>query len=299
MTLREAIERNELLISDGGMGTELQKLGLPLDSCGDAWCLTHPDRVAAVHRLYAEAGSSLVSTNTFSSNRFALAKHGLADKQAEIARAGARIAREVMAGRGWVLGSVGPCGELMEPLGTLTADALRASLEVQIGALLEGGADAILLETMTALDEVAIALEVAHALKAPFVIVTGAFDPTKSGPRTMMGARPEQLAALAAEGGADVVGANCGRLAAESDFLALIERMRAAGMPLMLQPNAGQPEMQGSDIVYHCGPEDLAERLAPLARHVKILGGCCGSTPAHIRAIRERVKPRVAGSATY
>jgi 5-methyltetrahydrofolate--homocysteine methyltransferase len=290
MTLQEAISRDELLFSDGGMGTELQKLGLEMNTCGDAWCLEHPDRVAQVHHAYVEAGSRLISTNTFSSNRFALEKHGLADKQAEIARAGARIAKEVIAGKGWVLGSVGPCGELLEPVGTLKPEDLRASLRVQIGALLEGGADAILLETQSGLDEVRLGLEVAHELNAPFVIVTGAFDPTKSGPRTMMGARPEQLAKVALEGGANVVGANCGRLAQEADFLLLLERLHAAsGLPLMLQPNAGQPDAQGSEIVYHCGPEALAALMAPIAKHVKILGGCCGSTPAHIGAMKTRL----------
>jgi 5-methyltetrahydrofolate--homocysteine methyltransferase len=291
MTLREAIQQNDLLFSDGGFGTELQKLGLDINLCGNLWCLTHPDRVAEVHRQYADAGSSLVSTNTFSANTYALAKHGLVDKQAEIAHAGARIAKEVMAGRGWVLGSVGPCGELLEPVGPAKPDDLRASLRVQIGALLEGGADAILLETMSALDEVELGLEVARELGAPFVLVTGAFDPTKSGPRTMMGARPEQLAKVAKEGGADVVGANCGRLTQQSDFLLLLERMHdAAGLPLMLQPNAGRPEVEDGKVVYHCTPVDLAGLLAPIAKHVKILGGCCGSTPAHIQAMKERIQ---------
>lgn len=290
MTLQEAIEQEGLLFSDGGFGTELQKLGLELSSCGDLWCLTHPDRVAAVHRQYADAGSSLVSTNTFNANRFALAKHGLADKQAEIARAGARIAKEVMAGRGWVMGSIGPCGELLEPVGPIQPEELRASLRVQVGALLEGGADAILFETMSGLDEIRLGLEVAQELHAPCVLLTGAFDPTRSGPRTMMGVRPEQLAKAAKEGGASVVGANCGRLALETDFLLLLERLHAAaGLPLMLQPNAGRPEVNENGISYHCTPVNLAEIVAPLASRLKILGGCCGSTPDHIRAMKARI----------
>lgn len=292
MTLREAIIQNELLISDGGMGTELQKLGLELNCCADEWCLKYPDRVAAIHRKYVDAGSQLITTSTFNSNRFALTKHDLADKQAETARAGARIAKEAMAGRGWVLGDVGPCGDLLEPLGAVKPDQLRESLKVQIGALLEGGADAILLETMSSMDEVAIGLAVARELNAPFVIVTAAFNPGKSGPRTMMGTKPETLARLAAEEGADMGGANCGKLTRESDFLLLIERMRAAApLPVMLQPNAGEPEMSDGQIVYRCGPADLAERLAPIANQVKILGGCCGSTPDHIRAIHDRLRP--------
>ena len=292
MTLQEAIVGEELLFSDGGFGTELQKLGLEINSCGDLWCLTHPEQVADVHRKYADAGSSLISTNTFSTNRYALAKHGLADKQADIARAGARIAKEVIAGRGWVMGSIGPCGEMLEPVGAIKADDLRASLRVQIGALLEGGADAILFETMSALDEVTLGLEVAREMGASFVLVTGAFDPTKSGPRTMMGARPEQLAKVAADGGANVVGANCGRLPEQRDFVLLLERMHAAAnLPLMLQPNAGQPDVQDGKVLYHCSPDALAVLMTPIAKNVKILGGCCGSTPAHIRAMKERLKP--------
>lgn len=289
MTLQEAIAGKGLLLSDGGFGTELQKLGLEAGVCGDKWNLIRPEHVEAVHRRYVEAGSKLISTNTFSANCYALQKHGLADDQAEIARAGARIAKKVIAGKGWVMGSVGPSGELLEPFGQAKPDVLRNSLRVEIGALLEGGVDAILFETFTALDELVLSLEVAQELKAPVVIVTGAFDPTKNGPRTMMGARPEQFAKAAAEGGASVVGANCGGLAGPEDYAALLDRMHsAASLPLMLQPNAGRPDMKDSTVVYHCTPAVLAGMVTPIVEKLKILGGCCGSTPEHIAAMKAR-----------
>jgi len=289
MTLREAIQQEGLLFSDGGLGTELQKLGLAGGECGDLWNVTHPERVADVHTRYRDAGSQLIATNTFSTSRYGLAKYGLEGREAEIARAGARIAAEVMKGRGWVAGSVGPCGEMLEPLGAVKEEELKATLRVQMSALLEGGADAILLETMSALDEIRVALEVAQEVGAPVVMVTAAFDPTRNGPRTMMGMRAEQLAKAAAEGGAQVVGANCGRLAEGSDFAALLERMHAAAdLPLMLQPNAGRPDLKDSTVVYHCTPDVMVGMVAAVAKQVKILGGCCGSTPAHIQAMKAR-----------
>ena len=290
-----ALAPPDVLISDGAMGTELGRHSLG-SALGDEWNLAHPERVIAVHRSYVEAGSQLITTNTFNSNRFTLARHGLSNKQSEIAKKGALLARQVMAKGGWVMGSVGPCGGILEPLGKIKVSALEESLRVQIDALLEGGVDAILLETMTALREVEIAVRIARERKSPLVFVTCSFDPNKRGPRTMMGVSPEEFAKVSAQEGADAVGANCGRLTEASDFVELIVALRSvSSLPVIVQPNAGQPTVENAQTVYRVGPQEMAERLCVIARHAKIVGGCCGSTPEHIRVFRERMQPGTLG----
>jgi 5-methyltetrahydrofolate--homocysteine methyltransferase len=286
MTLKEALKQNPLLVSDGGIGTQLQQLGLEPGGCGDEWNVTHTEQVATVHRNYVRAGSQLITTNTFGSNRFVLANYGLEEKQREIATTGARIAKQAVDSSRWVMGSVGPCGGFLQPLGEIDPAELERSLRVQIAALLEGGADAILVETMTALDELEMSVRVARELGAPLIIASCAFDKTKAGPRTMMGATPEQAIRTAIEAGADVVGANCGTIADVEDFVDLVRRMRAVtDLPLILQPNGGQPTLEGDRIVYHISPAEMAVRLARLSTEVNIIGGCCGTAPAHIQAL--------------
>ena len=298
MTLKEALKNYKLLVSDGGIGTQLQQLGLEPGGCGDEWNISHPDRVASVHQKYLDAGSQLVTTNTFGSNRFVLSNYGLADRQAEIACTGAKIAKGVMKDNGWAIGSVGPCGGFLKPLGEIDPAELEDSLQAQIAALLEGGADAILLETLTALEEVELSVRVASRLNAPCVIVTAAFDPTKDGARTMMGVTPEEFARAAVAAGADVIGANCGTLAGPEAFIQLAQRLRsAADVPLMIQPNGGQPVLEGDKIVYRISPEQMADTLAEIGKHVNVVGGCCGTAPAHICALSGRIKSSLTAEA--
>lgn len=297
MTLKEALSTHKLLLSDGGIGTELQQLGLEPGACGDEWNLLHPEQVATVHRNYIAAGSQLITTSTFSSNRFVLSNYGLEARQADIVRAGARIARSVAGDKVLVMGSVGPCGGFLQPLGDIDPAELEQSLRVQISALLEGGVDAILIETLTALEEAEISVRVAKQLGAPFVIATASFDPAKDGARTMMGVTPEQFARTAQAAGADAIGSNCGTLFNTSDFIALAERLRsAADLPLVMQPNGGQPSLAGDKIVYPDSPEQMAERLCAIAAHANIIGGCCGTSPAHILALKARLEQSSAAS---
>lgn len=290
MTLKEALATHKLLLSDGGIGTQLQQLGLEPGGCGDEWNLSHPEHVATVHRNYVSAGSQLITTNTFSSNRFVLSNYGLENRQADIARSGAKIAKSVARNKAWVMGSVGPCGGFLQPLGEIDPAELEVSLRTQISALMEGGADAILVETMTAVEEVELSVRVAKDVGAPYIIATGSFDPSKTGPRTMMGVPPEQFASAAVAAGADAVGANCGTLVEPADFVTLAERLRsAANVPIMIQPNGGQPSLEGDKIMYHIPPEKMAERLCSISKHANIVGGCCGTSPAHIRALRARL----------
>lgn len=286
--LLEALKTQAPLVSDGGNGTELQKAGLEPGGCGDQWNLTHPERVLAVHRAYVAAGSQLITTNTFGSNRFVLANYGLESRVVEICRAGARLAREALDGSGWMLGSVGPCGGFLEPLGEIKRADLEASLREQIGALLEAGVDAIILETMSALDELEMGIHIAREMRAPCGIASLAYGRVRDGYKTMMGVTPDEAARLAAAAGADILGANCGTELKPVDFVEMARRYRSVThLPLCLQPNAGTPELQGTAIVYRVSAEEMGRGLLELSRHAQIVGGCCGVSPKHIRAFRE------------
>ena len=289
MNLREALACGGVLIADGGLGTELQRLGIGT-APGEEWNLAYPERVKSVHQLYVEAGSNLITTNTFNANPMALVRHGLADKLEEINRSAVAIAREAVAGRGWVLGDVGPCGGLLKPLGKLTLAEMEQSLAVQIGVLIEAGVDGILIETMTSLDEVLAGIRVARKLNAPCVLATCAFDPYKVGPRTNMGVSPEKFAKAATEVGADAVGANCGGLASAAEFDILMDGFRkGTELPLMVQPNGGLPKLVDGKFVYTIAPEEMGRLLAHIAGRAKIVGGCCGTNPDHIRAFRAQL----------
>jgi 5-methyltetrahydrofolate--homocysteine methyltransferase len=188
------------------------------------------------------------------------------------------------------LGDVGPCGGFLEPLGEITEDELAATMRDQIGGLLEGGADAILLETITALDELALGIRIARELGAPCVIASMAYDKIKDGSfKTMMGVTPAQTAQAAKD--ADILAANCGTGLAPRDFVDIARQYRAvSAKPLMLQPNAGQPRLVGTDVVYPVSPQEIAPDLLALAREAQIVGACCGSSPAHIAEFARQLR---------
>ena len=280
------------LVGDGAMGTELQRAGLPIGECGDRWVVDHPDRVLAIHRAYVEAGSELLTTNSFGANPWVLERYGLADRLVAINRAAASLAREAAGDRAWVLGDIGPCGGFLRPLGEIDPDRLLAAFTSQATALLEGGADAIIVETMTALDELEVAVRAARAAGAPAVIASLAFDRLPIGQvKTMMGVSPEQGARVAARAGADVIGANCGTRMGFSDFGRVVAGYRhECDLPVMIQANAGSPELVDVHAVYRMTPEEFAEGMVPLlGEGAKILGGCCGTRPDHLAALARAV----------
>jgi 5-methyltetrahydrofolate--homocysteine methyltransferase len=273
------------------MGTQLMIAGLEQGNCGEAWNLTHPDRVLAIQRRYAEAGSDCLITNTFGGSRIMLNRHGHADDVPGINAAGVAIAREAFGGRaGYVLGDIGPFGGLMEPYGEFTEAQVRAAFEEQAGALVEAGADAIIIETQTSLEELLLAITAAKAAGAACVIGSMAYDVTLDGStfRTMMGIDPERAAAFMQEHGADIVALNCGTRMDMDRAREAVERYRqATSLPIMAQPNAGQPKLISMKVVYDEAPEQMVQGVAPLiAAGASIIGGCCGSTPDHIRAFR-------------
>jgi len=274
------------------MGTQLMLAGLENGACGEAWNCTHPDRVLAIQRRYVEAGADCLITNTFGGNRITLARHGVADKVREYNQAAARIARAAFGDKpGFVLGDIGPLGAILEPYGDLTESEARAALAEQAEALVEAGVDAIIIETQTSLEELGLAIDAAKAAGAACIIGSLAYDLSNDGTfyRTMMGVAPEQAAAFVEERGAHIVALNCGTgmdmLAAAKIAQAYRENCR---LPIMVQPNAGQPVLEDGKVVYRQTPEELAAGVpAALQAGASIIGSCCGSTPEHTRAIRQ------------
>ncbi|MFH0795195.1 MAG: homocysteine S-methyltransferase family protein, partial [bacterium] len=222
------VVRTRVLLSDGAMGTQLQLAGLEAGGCGEAWNADQPDRVAAIQKRYAEAGSDCLITNTFGCSRFRLSLHGQDGRVHELNKAAAQIARKVIGPDRYVLGDIGPFGGFLEPLGETTREELIEEFEKQASALAEGGADAIIIETMTALDELECAIEASkRATKLP-VIASMAFDKIQDGSyRTMMGVTPKQGVELMVSAGADVVGANCGTGLDIRDYVKIVEAFRA------------------------------------------------------------------------
>lgn len=283
--LGKLLERRRIILGDGAMGTMLHQAGLTIGA-PEQWNVKKPEVVSAIHRGYIEAGSDFISTNTFGGTRNRLKLDNLEDRVAELNEAGARLAREA-AGEALVAGSVGPTGELMEPLGTLTRDGARESFAEQARALKAGGVDFALIETMSALEEVQSAIEGVREAGLP-VVVTMSFDTNF---RTMMGIKPVAAVTTIAGWGVSVIGANCGNGPAEIErVMSEMAQALPDGVALMAKSNAGMPRWQEGHITYDGTPEvmsNYARRMAGLG--VRVIGGCCGSTPEHIAGMRKAI----------
>jgi 5-methyltetrahydrofolate--homocysteine methyltransferase len=292
-SLQETL-RERRLVCDGAMGTQLMLAGLESGACGELWNLTHPDRVLGIQRRYADAGADCLITNTFGGSRIMLKRHNHVDDLRAINQTGARIAREAFGGRdGFVLGDLGPLGAILEPYGDLSQDEARAAYEEQARALVEAGADAIIIETQTSLDEIGIAIDAAKAAGAPCIIASLAYD--LSADRTfyvtMMGVQPAQAAEFVEDRGANIVALNCGTGMDMTGAAKVSEIYRQhCKLPVMVQPNAGLPVLEKGRAVYKQSPADMASGVAgALAAGANIIGSCCGSTPEHTRAIHQVV----------
>ncbi|MDX9755519.1 MAG: homocysteine S-methyltransferase family protein [bacterium] len=276
------------ITTDGAWGTQLQALGMPIGECPDAWNLTEPDRVEMVARSYVQAGSQIILTNTFGASRVRLAEFGLADQVAEINRAGAEISRRAAGDLAQVFASIGPTGKMLM-MGQVTEDELRAAFAEQAQALAEGGSQGLVIETMSDPAEAKIAVAAAKTTGLP-VVGCMTFDTGKEKDRTMMGTTPEQAADALAQAGADVIGTNCGQ--GVEGFVRICQRLRAqTGLPLWIKANAGLPEMKDGKIVYNTTPDQFATFVqALLDAGANFIGGCCGTSPAFIQAIREKIQ---------
>jgi len=287
MNLHDFLARAPI-VADGAWGTELQKRGLGLGECPDEWNLSHPDEVGEVAQSYCDAGSRVILTNTFRANAISLAAHGLAGRVIEINRTGVLISKKAAASSSSaVFASIGPSGKMLASQ-DVTEEELFAAFAVQAGALAAGGADALLLETFSELEEALIALRAAKNTGLP-VIVSFAFDSGKNKDRTMMGVTPERAAQAMSDAGADAVGANCG--VGIDQLTGVCRRMRAVtDLPLWMKPNAGLPVVTDGVIEYRTTPDEFASSI-PLLRDAgaTFVGGCCGTNPEFIRASAARL----------
>ncbi|MBC7288421.1 MAG: homocysteine S-methyltransferase family protein [Armatimonadetes bacterium] len=272
--------RERILVCEGAMGTMLARKGLRLRNTAEA-NLTHPDVVAEIHREYYEAGARVFQTNTFSANRAALERAGLAEHAGEIQAAAVRIVRQAVGPDTWIAANLGPTGELIEPLGDLTMDEAISVYRLQLEAMVPEGVDFILAETFEALEEAEAALMAARQV-APDLPVAITMSFSLPNGRTSMGVSGEEAARRLVELGADIIGANCGH--PDGLLKAFSEMAEVAGdRVLMAQPNAGVPRLVGGETVFDASPQWIGEMAARLIEAgARIVGGCCGTTPDHV-----------------
>ena len=286
MNWKTLLKTQGYLVADGAMGTQLAARGLPAGVPPEAWNLERPDAVADVTRAYVEAGAQVVLTNTLGGARWKLARAGLADHTAEVNRAATEAARHGAGQRAAVFVSVGPTGELVAPLGTRREQEFVDVFAEQIDACAEAGADGICIETMTALEEALAALGAARQAAPDLPVVASmTYDRGLKVVATVMGVTPEQAARALEAAGADIIGSNCGDGIQGHVEVARLLRP-ATARPVWIKSNAGRPEWVDGQTVFRQTPEDMASHVeALLAAGANIIGGCCGTTPAHIRAI--------------
>ncbi len=294
-SILERLRDGELLISDGATGTYLQQRGLEAGGCPEEFNSSHPEVVQGMAKAYFDSGSDMVLTNSFGGSRYMQKKYGYGDRVVEFNRLAAQLAASQKPDANhYVLGSIGPTGEMMEPLPDGVSESeMYDALAEQVTALADGGADVILVETQMALEEAVTGIRAARDNTPLPVFATMVFDLGPRGFFTMMGVTPEKAVTELREAGADVVGANCGN--GIDRMLDLAERMRAVDDGLMLiHSNAGIPDMKEGRIIYNESPEYMAERFKRLANMgINIIGGCCGTGPDHIRAIRAATRDAV------
>ena len=293
-SILDRLARGDVLISDGATGTYLQAHGLEAGGCPEEFNASHPEVVQGMARAYLDAGSDMVLTDSFGGSPFMLKKYGHGDRVHELNKLAAQHARSQAPPGRYVIGSVGPTGEFLAPLGEVTTEEMLDGFVEQITALAEGGADAVVIETMTAIEEATLAIKAAKENTDLVVMSTMVFDKGPRGFFTMMGITPERAVKELKEAGADIVGANCG-----NGIDVMIELSReirsAAEGPMLVHSNAGIPSIKGGEIVYPETPEYMAERFKVLADiGVNILGGCCGTGPDHIRALHDVLRGSIA-----
>jgi 5-methyltetrahydrofolate--homocysteine methyltransferase len=291
-TLLDRLGEGDLLISDGAMGTMLHAQGLTASECPESWCASHPELVRNVAAAYVEGGAEIIGTNSFGGSTFKLRAYGLAARCAELNKLAAQLAKQAIAGRGYVAASVGPTGRILdEEGGDVSGGEIFTAFSEQIVALAEGGADAICIETMASIREASQAIRAAKDKTRLPVICTFTFTAGVKGFRTIMGLKPSQAALAARDAGADVVGANCGTGIAS--IIEIVAEMRAAAphVPILAQANAGAPVVENEKTLFKETPEYMASRVAELIKAgANLIGGCCGTTPAHVRAMAEAVR---------
>ncbi|MFZ5939230.1 MAG: homocysteine S-methyltransferase family protein [Bacteroidota bacterium] len=291
MTISENIKKGRVLVSDGAWGTFLQKQGLKPGECPELWNIDRPEEVYRIARSYIDAGSDMIETNSFGGTVFKLKQYGLENRVHEINVAAAAISRRAAGDNRHVLGSIGPSGKMIL-MGDVSYDELYEAFRIQAMALAEGGADALVVETMSDLEEAKAAVRASREHTRCEVICTMTFE--KSGEdsfHTMMGVTPSQMAREMIGSGADIIGANCGN--GIRDMIAIARQIRAAAgdIPILIHANAGAPVYRDGETVFPESPEEMAGFVQlVIGAGANIIGGCCGTTPEHIRQIATIVK---------
>jgi 5-methyltetrahydrofolate--homocysteine methyltransferase len=290
-SLLAEIRKGKTLISDGAWGTFLQARGLEPGECPELWNSTHRADVFAIARSYADAGADIILTNSFGGSPLKLSHYGLAERTAELNEAAAMISREAAGADTFVLGSMGPSGALLM-MGEVTGQELYDGFSIQAAALKKGGVDAICVETMSDIDEAIIAVKAAKESTGLEIACTFTFERTITGEyRTMMGVSPTDMVQAIKEAGASVIGSNCGN--GFEQMIGIVKEIRVADSytPILVHANAGKPMIKDGETVYPDTPEMMAETLhALISEGANIVGGCCGTTPEHIRALVSSLK---------
>ena len=297
MSLKERISEG-LFLLDGAMGTQLIARGVEVGKCSDYLNIESPDIIFEIHQAYFRAGSDAVLTNTFGANKYALARHGLSDKVREINTAAVKIALRAAGAGKYVLGDIGPSGDFLQPLGNLEPEELKDAFAEQAEALLAGGVDGFIIETETSLDEATIAVEAVKSVSRDLpVFVSFAFDRVAGDFRTMMGVDIKSAATKMVSLGVDAVGFNCGTVSLDEyvelarKFVSEIMVLKKSRVVIFAEPNAGKPELVDGRTVYKVSPEDFAAAAEKIySAGVKIIGGCCGTGPEHIKAMAKKLR---------
>ena len=283
--LVKRLKAGEILVADGATATNYQQMGMAIGVAPEEWVFDEPDKVRGLHAAFIDAGADIILTDTFGGTSLRLRESRYAGRATELNRRAAELARQASAARDGVLvaGSMGPTGMLMEPLGELTAAATAEAYREQAAALEEGGVDLLLLETFFALDEALAAIEGIREASALPLAVTFSFD---RGTGTMMGLSPTRMVEAIAPLGVAAIGANCGRSLADMERVVNELAGVKSGIPLWIKPNAGLPRMVGDVAHYETGPEEMADYATRFVRAgARVVGGCCGTSPEHIRHV--------------
>lgn len=283
-----------LLILDGAMGTQLMANEVQPGRCNDYLNIEDPELIVRIHSTYLDAGSDAVLTNTFGANKFSLARHGYAEIAEKINFAAAQNARKAAGVDKYVIGDIGPTGDFLEPLGTLEADKLKGAFAEQAKGLADGGVDGFLIETMTALDEAIIAVEAVQSVSDLPIFVSFAYGPAGANYKTMMGVDIDSVVSQITPLGVSAIGFNCGTIPMEG-YVKLTENyarlLADSDVVIFAEPNAGLPELVDDETVYRLKPGEYAEFAGKIAdAGAGIIGGCCGTTPEHIKALTKKLK---------
>ena len=290
-SLLEELNNGKVLISDGAWGTFLHQRGLQPGECPELWNITHREDVHAIAKSYIDAGANMILTNSFGGSPFKLEHFGLQNRAAELNEAAAAISREAAGEEHFVLGSIGPTGAVLM-MGQVTEEQLYDGFRIQAEALKKGGADAICVETMSAIDEAVLAISAAKESTGLDVVCTFTFEKTMNGEfKTMMGVSPKEMVAAVKEAGAAIIGTNCGN--GFDQMIDIVKEIRTVDgiTPLLVHANAGKPEYRDGETVFPETPAHMASKVKELIEcGANIIGGCCGTTPDHIRALVNEVR---------